>query len=581
MCFLNKKFYFAIFIFTFICNAQVTEKQIDSINSIPFERIVENLRQSVTIFSQNLENARKINYKRGEGIALSNLALTYYLLGQYDKSTEYHIKSFEIFSANNMLKELAAAYGEFGYQLKRRDLEKANEYMQKAIALGRKLKDNNSLLAKIYDNYAVLKEMENKIDSALYFCNLALDIKYKLNDSLGIPFSLNKIAGIYANQKKFKEAFDYLNLSDFYRKKMNWSFGIAENLALRADFHSYQNRLDSAIYYYKLTLRTADSLHYNYLISYALENLSNLYSKKGDYRNAFENLKMFIKYKDSLDNIEKNSRIAQLEIAYETEQKDKIIAQNKLELQQRNLWLVISLISIVLIVSFTTFSYYHLKNKRERELKELEYKKELEKAQLEKKLLDEKLRISRELHDNIGSQLTFIISSIDNLEYSNKSNSNLNLSGLKEFSQMALYDLRNTIWALKEEEADFEKLFLKTNDFIQRLRSAELGIEFNIQNTIEENFSLTSIQMLNLFRIIQEAVQNSVKHASAKNISLLFHTKEKKPIITITDDGKGFNINDCRLGNGIENMKNRAEQSNANLEIVSGEKGTTIQLILN
>jgi signal transduction histidine kinase len=571
------KIIFTLVLYSSFNFGQVSTSKIDSINSIGFDKIVANLRQSLNIFSENLQNARKINYKKGEGIALSKLALIHYMLGQYDKSTEFYIQSINFFSQYNMKLELADAYGEFGYQLKRRDIQKANDYMRKAIEIGFEIENNEGILSKLFDNYAVLKEMENRLDSALYYSSKALELKFKENDTIGIPFSLNKIAGIYANQKKFKEAFDYLALSDFYRNKEQGNYGKAENMALRADFYKYQGKNDSALYYYKLTLNLADSLNYNYLISYALENLSNIYLAKGDYKNAFEHYLKFTNYKDSLDNLEKNSRIAQLEIAYETEQKDKLIAQSELEIQQRNLWLVLALISIILIVSFSIFLYKNQQQKREIAIRDIELQNEIKRAQLERKLFDEKLRISRELHDNIGSQLTFIISSIDNITYANKANPNLtNLSALKEFSRSALFDLRNTIWAMKEEKGDFEKLYLKVNDFVQRLDSSLLGINIFIQNNLASNYDLSSIQMLNLFRIIQEALQNSVKHSSAKNIQIIFSEIEGKPSVIVKDDGKGFDISKESSGNGLENMKRRSELSNSDLQIKSDENGTSV-----
>jgi len=572
---------FILLLYSTLTSAQITEEKIDSINSISFDRIVSNLQPSLKIFSENLDNSRKLNYKKGEGISLSKLALVYYLLGQYDKSTEYHIQSFQIFSENNMLSELADAFGEFGYQLKRRDMEKANIYMQKAINLGKGI-ENQSLLSKLYDNYAVLKEYEEKFDSAMYFSKKALEIKFKLNDSLGIPFSLNKLAGLYAKQGKFKEAFEHLNLSDYFRNKQNYAFGLAENVALRADFFKYRNEIDSALYYYQKTLQLSESLNYNYLISYSLQNISDLYLKKNDYKNAFEYYKRFTTYKDSLDNLEKNSRIAQLEIAYETEQKDKIIAHSNLEIQQRNIWLLLSGIFILIISVFSVILHKYQQQKKERAIKEIEFQNEIKRTQLEKKLLDEKLRISRELHDNIGSQLTFIISSIDNITYQNKMNElSGNLNNIKEFSQAALFDLRNTIWVMKEEKGDFEKLYFKANDFVQRLNNANLGVNISIQFELSEHYSLTSIQMLNLFRIIQEAVQNSVKHASAKNIQIIFKEIDKKPSIIIEDDGKGFDVSNIYEGSGLENMKLRAQNSNSEFLIKSSENGTTIHLSIN
>lgn len=566
-------------LYTFISYGQISTAQIDSINSMDFDKIVANLRQSLNTFTQNLENARKINYVRGEGIALSKLALVHYLLGNYDKSTEFHIQSITFFSQHNMKLELADAYGEFGYQLKRRDMQKANQYMIKAIDLGLKIENNETLLSKLFDNYAVLKEMENKLDSALYYATKALEIKFKNNDTIGIPFSLNKIAGIYALKKDFNQAFRYLSISDFYRKKEQGFFGIAENLSLRADFFKAQNKIDSALYYYIQTNELAKSLNYNYLIAYSLQNISDLYANMNDFKNAFKFYKEYILFRDSLDNLEKNSRIAQLEIAYETEQKDKLIAQSELEIQQRNLWLIISIISLILIIVISVFLYNYQRQKRELAIRDIELKNELKRAQLEKKLLDEKLRISRELHDNIGSQLTFIISSIDNIRYNKQLNQDSGyLSKLGEFSRSALFDLRNTIWAMKEENGNFEKLYLKVNDFVQKLEGTLFGISISIQNILSNNYSLSSVQMLNLFRIIQEALQNSVKHSSAKNIKIIFQEIEGQPSIVVKDDGKGFDVSKQSDGSGLENMKKRSELSKANFQIKSDENGTEITL---
>lgn len=573
------KILFFLLLYTWVTFGQISTSQIDSINSMDFDKIVANLRQSLNTFTQNLENARKINYIRGEGIALSKLALVHYLLGNYDKSTEFHIQSINFFTQHNMKLELADAYGEFGYQLKRRDMQKANEYMIKAIDLGIKIENNETLLSKLFDNYAVLKEMENKLDSALYYATKALEIKFKNNDTIGIPFSLNKIAGIHALKKDFNQAFRYLSTSDFYRKKEQGFFGIAENLSLRADFFKAQNKIDSALYYYIQTNELAKSLNYNYLIAYSLQNISELYENKNDSRNALKFFKDYILFRDSLDNLEKNSRIAQLEIAYETEQKDKLIAQSELEIQQRNLWLVIAIVSIILIIVVSVLLYNNQRQKREIAIRDIELKNEIKRAQLERKLFDEKLRISRELHDNIGSQLTFIISSIDNIKYNQQLNQDSGyLSKLGEFSRSALFDLRNTIWAMKEENGNFEKLYLKVNDFIQKLEGTLFGISISIQNILSNNYSLSSVQMLNLFRIIQEALQNSVKHSSAKNIKIIFQEIEGKPSIVVKDDGKGFDISKQSDGSGLENMRKRSELSKASLSIKSDEHGTEITI---
>ncbi len=82
--------------------------------------------------------------------------------------------------------------------------------------------------------------------------------------------------------------------------------------------------------------------------------------------------------------------------------------------------------------------------------------------------------------------------------------------------------------------------------------------------------------MLNLFRIIQEALQNSVKHSGVKNIDIKFLEIEGIPSILIVDVGKGFDTSKVTDGNGLENMKKRSELSNAEIKITSGHDGTTI-----
>jgi len=570
-------FLFSICILSSRIFGQNSIRQIDSINNLSYDRILKNFFESEKLFKANLEAARKMNYKKGEGQSLSKLALIYYLLGQYDKSTEYHLYAIEIFQKNNFLLELADEYGEFGYQLKRRDLPKANFYMQTAISIVEQIEDKGLITSKLYDNYAVLKEMEGKLDSALYFSNKSLENKIKLNDTIGLPYSLNKIAGIYALKKDFVQAFNFLSISDSFREKENNQFGIAENKMLRANFLKAQGKIDSALFYYYQTYNLAQSLNYNYLIASSLQNISDIYLLKKDFMKSLDYYKKYIVFKDSLENLEKNTRIAQLEISFETAQKDKLISEKLNEIKQRNLWLIIAAISLVLIISISIISYKLQKTRKEKEIKEIEYNNQLIKANLEKKILDEKLRISRELHDNIGSQLTFIISSIDNLIY--KSGIvDKNISNIKDFSLSALYDLRNTIWSMKEKEGTLEKLFLKVNDLIQRLNPETLGINISVKNQLTDNYDLSSIQMLNLFRIIQEAVQNSIKHSSAKNIDIIFTQTENCPLIIIKDNGIGFDLAKIEEGNGLENMRIRTEQSNSKLNIISDNNGTTITI---
>ncbi len=469
-----------------------------------------------------------------------------------------------------MYDELSYEYGELGYQMKRRNLNKAIEYMQLAINIAEKNKIPEFRLSKLYDNYGVLKEMDKQYDSAFYFYNKALRIKKSLNDSIGIPFSLNKIAVLKATLGDFDGAYRYLKISDEYRKKEKGEFGRLENLSLHGDFLVMQNKIDEAIKKFNEVYSLAKKINYSYLMLYSLDNLIKLYKTKNDYYEALKKMDLYITLKDSIDGYEVRTKIAQLEIAYETQKKDRLIKETEFKLKVKEQQLIFTASSIILLILIFIEVYKYQQLRKKKELSEIEFKAKIKSAEIEKKLTNEKLRISRELHDNIGSQLTFIINSLDNFLYKN---SNLDSKGyinsVKDFARNALSDLRNTIWAMKDETRSFEKLFLKINELISKLNESLSSITIEINNEIQNDFNLTSIQMINIYRIIQEAIQNAIKHSNASLIKINFSKIDTELVLTISDNGKGFNIEEKKLESGLINMKRRCEELDGNFIIES------------
>lgn len=561
--------------------SQSKSSEIDSINSISYEEIVSNLQKYKDIFNENLSQSTQIGYEKGIAKALSNLALIHYLEGDYDESTNYHIEAIKIFEKNNMFDELSNEYGELGYQMKRRDLKKAVEYMQSAIFIAEEKKLPNFKLSKLYDNYGVLKEMENQFDSAFYFYNKALQIKKSLQDSIGIPYSLNKIAVLKATLGDFKEAYSYLNLSDEFRNKEKGDFGRLENLSLHGDFLFMENKIDEAINKFNEVFNLAGKINYSYLALYSLENLIKLYKKKKDYYQALEKMELYTSLKDSIDNFQVRSRIAQLEIAFDTLKKDRLLAENQLKLVAKEQQLIFTISSLILVIIIFTGVYKYQQLKKKKELSEIEYRAKIKNAEMERSLTEEKLRISRELHDNIGSQLTFIISSLDNILYKNSiSESKNSINAIKDFGRNALADLRNTIWAMKQQNGTFETLLLKVNELISKLNESLSSLTIEILNDVKIDDHLSSIQMLNLYRVIQEAIQNAIKHSGATTIKINFSNDDSKFILVIADNGKGFNVNENNFGNGINNMKRRCSEIGGDFYIESNESGTRIKCVI-
>ena len=198
---------------------------------------------------------------------------------------------------------------------------------------------------------------------------------------------------------------------------------------------------------------------------------------------------------------------------------------------------------------------------------------------------EESLKISRDLHDNIGSQLTFIISSIDNLKYISKDASTKlkgKLSNISSFTGDTIHQLRDTIWAMNKSEISVEDLHTRVLSFIEKAKVAVTETEFEIIYEIDKNSSFSSLVGMNIFRVIQEAINNAIKYADAKKIEVQISKTNQNFIISIIDDGKGFDMNTIELGNGLSNMEKRMSEIDAKIHIKSElSKGTHIQIICN
>ena len=108
------------------------------------------------------------------------------------------------------------------------------------------------------------------------------------------------------------------------------------------------------------------------------------------------------------------------------------------------------------------------------------------------------------------------------------------------------------------------------------------GIRFDLEisSNIEKEKPLPSAQSIQILRIIQEAVQNSVKYSEADEIKVMIDSTGKELLVIVQDDGIGFNESEIKLGNGLYNMRKRAEELEGKLEIQSQSgEGTSVLLL--
>ncbi|SDH98138.1 ATP-binding protein [Winogradskyella thalassocola] len=507
---------------------------------------------ALTYYLQALDIYDDLNKKEEEATVTNNIGLVYSYLGINDKAIEYHLKAKTAFEALNNKKGISEVYNNIAIiYANDGDLEKALDYFKYSLAIEVDLDDKKGM-AESANNVGAVYYYMQEVDSALTYFEQSVSIEKSIGNFAGLPASFNNIAQVLMENKRLSESKTFID-------------------------SAYQYAQD-----YKVATEIENSLL----------NYSEYYEASQNNSKALDYYKAYSKAKDSLLNIGTNSKIAELEIEYQTEKKEKELLEHRADLAEKELDLskknnyILGLSALAIVLMLLGYLIYNQQKLKNRQLKkENELKDALIKIETQSKLQEQRLRISRDLHDNIGAQLTFIISSLDNLKYGFKLPEKLSqkLVHISEFTTTTIYELRDTIWAMNKNEITFEDLQIRISNFIDTANLAAHNISFHlhIDDNVDKEAVFSSVEGMNIYRIIQEAINNALKYAEAKNINLSIKEIDDKLEIVISDNGKGFDETTVELGNGIQNMKKRATEINGILIIESNEgKGTIITLKL-
>jgi signal transduction histidine kinase len=570
-----------------------------------------------------LDIAVKTNNIQGKGQSYNDLGILYYRISEFDKSISYYKKSLKFREQLKDTMGLGGLYNKLGIAYQRVfKMDSALFYNTKALKIFEE-KNHTQYIALIKNNIANIYFNLKQFNKSLKEHLDVAEIRTQINDNFGLVYSYTNIGNSYLYLKDTAQSITYYKKGIELAEKFNYQSELATLYNNYGSILKNKNQTESAVDYYSKSLKLRETLNDNYGVASVLLNIGELNLSQQKINEAGKNIRKglqiskrinanekvlsgyslllsyfahkrntdsILKYqqlvnttKDSILTSRITKQVAEIEEKYETAKKEKEIAlqkeqllKNKLQLKNRNLYLIL-LGAGLLILGIILFSLYKRSQHKKREYKQ---NLALKEAQTYSKLQDQRLRISRDLHDNIGSQLTFIISSINNLKFLTKNSDKRLKSKLDEinsFSSNAIAQLRDTIWAMNKPEITYENLLSRIISFVEKAKSAKNNLSINIENNIKSEIVFSSVKGINIFRVIQEAINNALKYAEATNIHLLLNEDSETISIQISDDGKGFNINEIELGNGLENMQNRINEIGGELTINSKIKeGTSI-----
>lgn len=489
-----------------------------------------------------------------------------------------------------------------------------------------KILKNTSDTISIYEAYSLLginSNLMRQSEQALKYHNLALDILAKSNFDSFFQFkasTYNNIGTVYQNMGEYEKAIRYFQMSlneknhllnnpDSYAKALDnlaytnflikdfrnlpdlffESIKIKDSLNLTSSLINSKNSLSEYYLYQKDTVAAKNQASEALLLSQRTKISEDiLHSLKrlalSDKKNASKHFEKHNKLKDSIFIEERKSRNRIAHIEFQTDEitleKDEAIAQKWVVF-----WISVSVLLLTLLILAA-----RTQQAKKRELR-LVRNQQFANEEIYRLILDqhirfeegrqkEKKRISKELHDGIMNKLAsirlnlFILKKKTDPETIQESLKYIaEIQNIEKEIRNIAHDLADDSFSIKDDY--FGLLTNLVSDF-KKHDSTKLHLE--VDKEINWDIIPAVIKM-NCYRILQESINNIVKHANATNVVIEILKIDSNIEILIKDNGCGFDISKMTLGIGLKNIQSRAAEIGAELEIKSSDGiGTSISI---
>ncbi|MGN6477812.1 MAG: tetratricopeptide repeat-containing sensor histidine kinase [Flavipsychrobacter sp.] len=406
--------------------------------------------------------------------------------------------------------------------------DSANLYVNAAITTSERLQ-NLYYLANAYLWVCNIHKWNGDMPGAEQAMLKAMDYRRKTEGNLIFSNEQLALANLYVSEKQYQKAID------LYTQGISYAY---DSIKARGNAFDY------------------DILQYYYV------GLARSYQATGNhdlYENALEHI---ITLKDTLTQLNSARAIADMQTKYEVQLKDNTIIRQKLDITQKNVLFYGSLIvlALSLIIAWLLFRNYSRRQKMQFYLAREEEQRKAAWAVKEAQEKERK-RIAADLHDNMGSYAASIKANVEELMSQIQTTAPA-INSLNENSQQMVALLGDTIWALNKEELSLSAISDRIKVFLQRLRKNYPQIEFNVDERITNDIKLPPVHAYNLFMIVQEAVNNAVRHSRGTEIQVSV-VSERNWSIAVTDNGIGMGNSSGTTdgGNGSHNMRTRAAEA--------------------
>lgn len=495
----------------------------------------DSYEESIKYFQEALDYVDKTEDPSRKAQILNGLGVLYGKLDQDEQSKLYNRQALEIAKAQGNWSLQGVICNSLGITLRDQDsLARSLAYFEQSLEAGKKA-NNIRLVGFQYRNIGTIHLLNEAYEKAERYLEESLEIRRQMGDDATMAGNLTDLAGVYIQTGRLKKAETYIDEAE--------EIFIAENTPTNLNtINWYRSEIEAA---------------------------------KGNTKAALDHLHDYYEISDSLKDVAVQENVNELNIKYYTQKKEAALKQKTFN----NYLLTSGIISIGLLALFLLSRYRHKNQLQTEKIKSLKREKKL--LAIDSMLngqQEERKRIAQDLHDGLGSLLTSarlqikrVQEEIDKLDDIDLVNSTEKLieNASQEVRRIAHDMMPGALVKLGFVEA--------IEDLVhQAEKTGELDIKTYFSS---KDLDLNDKQSLTMYRIIQEALNNTLKHAKATNFNIQCVEDAGTFVFTIEDNGIGFQNVEV-TGKGIDNIKSRVAYLEGDIEINSNSDGVSYEITI-
>jgi len=453
--------------------------------------------------------------------------------------------------------------------------DQALDYTQRAMELSKEI-GNDLSVAYCHRLMGRILRKKTSFDKAMSAYREAVKIYQMRGDKRNESETYQSIGNIYYDLRQSKNA-----LAE-YDKSLQIARSIEDPLLMGYAFSGigftwYQlKEFNTAIAYFDSSMIKAKEVGNRYLIMDAFQVISNIHEERGHFHEALKFHKFYSDLKDSIVREENRQGAEEMEAKYQNVKKQTEIELLKKDQQLKNVSLqqnrttqtaMVVAFVLLLIIGVLAFNRHRLIHRAKRLM-------EIERMRNE---------IARDLHDDMGSTLSsiHIISQLA-LKENQAEPSTKYFQRISENSAKMMESMSDMVWSISPDNDSLQKMLSKMKEFsAEILEPKNMSYRFQGEETLN-GAVLDLASRKNVFLIFKESINNAAKYSEGSFVDIHFSQVATDLLLTISDNGKGFDHTRVQNGNGLKNMKARAMEINAqlNLESTLGQ-GTVLKLKLS